>query len=366
MKDPIKALFEHYGAFDPELPVHWMLLYLTDSIVVLTLLTMIFALAAIGLRLQHNRHERHWAMLHRKWDNDVLDVLSGDHSPNDFRLLVEPGQELDFVRFLAPYAYRLRGTDLDILSQLARQYLPFIVKKLEHKSAGVRVWAINLLSLFGMPDHEAVIASKLSDKSPAVAMFAASSLLSHQRVQYIDSILNQLPRFDKWNINALADLLVRMGPRAVPILEQVYIDTKRPVRTRVIVAEALARCNAYSAVNAALLVLGSEENLDIIIATLRLLGSISQGRQIDSVAVLCKSSVDVLRITALRTLRQLGMKADLPIFRAAMDDRNPWAVRHAALALCDLGDRAFLQTIADNAQHPRHALAQQILAETKA
>lgn len=365
MNDPFRLLLEHYGAFDPANQSHWVLLYVSESILAFTLLTMVFALLAIGLRLQHNRHERHWQALHNKWDTDVLDVLSGDKSTADFRRLVEPGQELDFVRFLAPYAYRLRGSDLDILAQLAHQYLPHVVKRLAHKSAGVRIWAINVLSLFGMPAYEGDVASMLDDKSPAVAMFAASTLLSHQRIQYIDPILNQFGRFEKWNVNALADLLVRMGPKAVPVLEQVYIDTSRPVRTRVVVAEALTRCNAYSALNGALLVLGSETNQDILVATLHLIGSISQGRHLDSVRALCTSKDDVLRVNALRTLRQLGMQSDLPVFRAAMTDANPWVVRHAALALCDLGDRASLQAIADDAQHPRTILAQQILAETK-
>ncbi|MES2606633.1 MAG: HEAT repeat domain-containing protein [Pseudomonadota bacterium] len=365
MKDPVRTLLEQYGAFDPQSQSHWVLLILTDSILLLLLLTMLFALFAIVLRLQYNRHQRYWATLHRKWDTDVLDVLSGDQNPNDFRMLVERGQELDFVRFLAPYAYRLRGSDLAILAQLAQKYLPFVVPKLEHKSPGVRVWATNVLSLFGMPAQEETIARMLSDKSPAVAMFAASTLLSHQRLQFIDPILNQFHRFEKWNISALANLLVSIGPSAVPMLEQVYLDTSRPVRTRVVVAEALSRCNAYSAVNAALLVLGSEDDQDILIATLRLIGNICQGRHLESVKALCSSRVDVLRINAMRTLRQIGMQEDLPVFLAAMNDSNPWVVRHAALALCDLGGRASLQAIADDEQHTRSALARQILAETK-
>ncbi|HTQ99508.1 MAG TPA: HEAT repeat domain-containing protein, partial [Candidatus Acidoferrum sp.] len=332
------------------------------AIVVLTLMTIVFALLAIHLRFQHNRRDRGWQALRTRWDADILDVLSGDRGIDEFRRQVLPAQELDFIRFLAPYAYRLRGSDLDILAQLARHYLAHVEPMLAHRSPGVRIWAVNVLGLFGMPEKETVIASMLSDESPAVAMFAAGTLLSHQRTEFIDRIFDEFHRFHKWNTNALANLLVRAGPKAISSLERVYLDEKRPARTRVIAAEALGRCNAYSALNAALLVLGNENDVDILVATLHLLAHISQGRHIDAIRRICNSPNDVLRITAVRTLRTLGAHADLPAFRKAFTDVNPWVARHAALALRELGDNATLQTAADDEANPRCMMARQILA----
>lgn len=362
MTDPIRQFFERYGAFDPAESGHWLLLVLIDSIIVLTLFTIIFAVAAMLLRLQYNRHERKWQHLHRKWDRDLLEVLGGEASAEDFRLLVEKGQELDFVRFLAPYGYRLRGSDLERLATLARRYLPFVVERLQHPSPGVRLWAINVLDLFGMPAYEEAVASRLSDKSPAVAMFAATTLLSHQCIHYIEQIIDQLPRFDKWNINALASLLVRAGPAVQALLQEVYMDSRRPMRTRVIAAEALGRGNAYQALNAALLTLGSENNQDILVATLHLLACISQGNENDAVRALCRSPNDVLRINAMNTLRQLAKPIDLPLFHRGLEDSNPWVARHAAMALRDLGDTDTLRKVADDAQHPRAAVARYVLA----
>lgn len=362
MGDPIRQFFERYGAFDPAESGDWLLLVLIDSILVLTLFTVLFGLLAMLLRVQYNQHQRKWQQLHRKWDRDLLDVLGGDASADDFRMLVEKGQELDFVRFLAPYGYRLRGSDLETLGALARHYLPFVVERLQHNSPGVRLWAVNVLGLFGMPEQEEAIASRLSDTSPAVAMLAASTLLSHQRIHHIDRIIEQLPRFHSWNINALASLLVRAGPAVQGLLQDVYLDRQRPVRTRVIAAEALGRGNAYQALNAALLTLGSEDNQDIIVATLHLLACISQGRQIDSVRALCRSSNTVLRINAMSTMRQLAVPADLPLFRHGLEDSNPWVARHAALALRDLGDTDTLHKVAEDPQNPRAAVARYVLA----
>ena len=244
MRDPVRRWLEHFGAFNPALEQHWVLLGVTDAILLLTLMTLVFALMALYLRLQHNRRDRYWQALNRKWDADILNVLSGDRPMADFRQLVEDGQELDFIRFLAPFAYRLRGSDLDVLSQLAEPHLGHVERQLKHKSPGVRIWAINILGLFGMPAREDSIAAMLTDASPAVAMFAASTLLSHQRIDFLLKVIDQIHRFNKWNIHALADLLVRSGPKAVSIMTNVYLDTRRPVRTRVVVAEALGRCNA--------------------------------------------------------------------------------------------------------------------------
>ena len=364
MQDPLKSWLEHSGAFNPALPQHWVLLGVAEFILLLTLMTIAFALVTIYLRLQYNRRDRYSQALHRKWDKDILDVLSGDQNLADFRMLVESGQELDFIRFLAPFAYRLRGSDLDVLSELAQQYLGHVEQQLQHKRPGVRIWAINILGLFGMPARENSIAALLTDATPAVAMFAASTLLSHQRVQFVVKILEQMHRFNKWNIQALADLLVRTGPKAIPLMKNVYLDIRQPARTRVVVAEALTRCNAFSALDSALMVLGSETNRDVLVATLHLLGHISQGHPIKSIRMLCSSSDEILKITALRTLRQLAVQSDVPVFRAALTDANTWMVRQAAMALRDLGDLATLQAIASQSSHPRCMLARQILAES--
>ncbi len=363
MKDPVRSWLEHFGAFNPALPQHWVLLMLTDSILLLTLMTIIFALMAIILRLQFNRRERYWQMLNSKWDKDILDVLSGDRDIDDFRMLVESGQQLDFIRFLAPFAYRLRGSDLDILSQLAQPHLSHVEQRLQHKSPGVRIWAINILGLFGMPAKEDAIAALLTDRSPAVAMFAASTLLSHQRTRFVVPVIEQIHRFNKWNIHALADLLVRSGPKAIPMMINFYLDVRQPARTRVVIAEALGRCNAYSALNSAMLVLGSDTNRDVLVATMHLLGHISQGRHTDSIRMLCNSPDEVLKITALRTLRAMAVQSDVPLFRKALDDKNSWVARQAAMALRDLGDVAHLQALAARDDHPRCMLARQILAE---
>lgn len=362
MIDPVRSFFEHFDAYDVSVAEQRLLLFISDGILMLTLLSLVFALLAIMLRVQNMRHERRWQRLHEKWDTPLLDVLCGAGSSDEFLKLVGKGEELDFVRFLAPYGYRLRGSDLDILATLARHFLPFVIRRLQHSSPGVRVWAINVIDLFGMPACEKEVALRLDDSSPVVAMFAASTLMGHQRIQYIDKVIDQLSRFGNWNVNALASLLVRAGPAATGLIETVYIDRSRPLRTRIIAARALGNSNAYTALDSALLMLGSENDQDLLVATLHLLGRISQGRQIDSVRALCRSSNDVLRTNAMNTLRQLAIADDKPLFIKALQDPNPWVARQAAFALRDLGEIGTLQQIAADPDHPQTTLARYVLA----
>lgn len=364
MRDPVRTFLEQRQAFDPGSAEHWVLLVLSDSILVLTLLTLLFAALAISLRVQHYRHERLWKGLQKKWGNDILNVLSGETSATEYRKLVEKGEELDFVRFLASYAYRLRGSDLDVLSGLARDYLPFVIKRLRHKSPGVRIWAINVISLFGMPQYEVEMARLLEDRNSAVAMFAATSLLSHKCVQYIEPILRQFPRFQKWNVNALANLLVTIGPSVVPMLMKIYADRSSPLQTRVVIAEALGRCGAYAAADSGVRVLANESNRDLLIATLHMLGNVGMEEHLEQIRLCCASPDDVLRINAMQTMRKLGTQDDVPLFRKSLEqDGNIWVARQAALALKQFGDTSTLKKIAGNNQHPRSALTRQVLAQ---
>lgn len=103
----MQFIFERYFIFDSNSFEHSLLLLLSNSVLVLLAFTTAFGVLALWLRFQHNRHERLWRDLHKLWDEDILNVLSGDLSSIEFRRLVKPEHELNFVRFLAPYGWHL-------------------------------------------------------------------------------------------------------------------------------------------------------------------------------------------------------------------------------------------------------------------
>ncbi len=357
----MEYFYQKYMAFDGASFEQRLLLVLSDSVLVLLLLTFAFGMLALGLRLQHNRYERMWSGLYQLWEVDILDVLSGDMSPVEFRKLIKPEHELNFVRFLAPYGWRLRGSDLSTLKALAQHYMPHVARQLQHKDPGVRAWAVNVINLFGMPDYEFEIFKSLEDKASVVVMFAASTLLAQKRVHYIMPVMDHMQRFDKWNVNAMASLISGMGQDAVPVLESIYLNPNRDTRTRVVAALALANFGDYAIADAAAALLSSTRDTDFVVATLRLLSKVGLEHHRAAVKDLSVMPSEVLRINAMRTLRALCTQEDREFLLEAMNDESPWVARQAVAALKDLGAVDLLEKLVAEG-HPRSTLARQVLA----
>lgn len=358
----MEYFYEQYAGFDRASFEHRLLVALSDSVMILLALALAFALLALWLRWQHNRHERLWHDLHALWDADILNVLSGDMKPVEFRKLIKPEHELNFVRFLSHYGWRLRGSDLDVLKELVQHYMPHVARQLQHKDAGVRAWAVNVISLFGMPDYEFEVFKALEDDSAIVVMFAGSTLLAQKRAHYITPVLEHLQRFEKWNVNSVASLLSGMGPDAVPILENIYLNPNRGKRMRVVAALALANFADYAVANAAAAQLPGMTDVDLAAATLRLLASVGQPQHLPFVKELCTAPAEVLRINAMRTLRALCTQDERDFLMRMLDDPSPWVARQAIGALKDLGATDLLgQLVRTN--HPRAVLALQALGD---
>lgn len=357
----MENFFLQYRNFDSASFEYRLLFVMSNSVILLLVLTALFGFLALGLRWQHNRHDRMWRGLHELWDTDILNVLSGDMSAAEFRKLIKPEHELNFVRFLAPYGWRLRGSDLDVLKGLAQHYMPHVARQLRHKDPGVRAWAVNVISLFGMPEYEFEVFKALEDEAAVVVMFAASTLLAQKRTHYITPVLDHVQRFDKWNTKALASLLSAMGPDAVPVLKNIYLNPNRDKRARIIAALALANFADYTVADAAAAQLATTQDTDLLAATLKLLGQVGQSHHRAAVKDLCVAPQEVLRVNAMHTYRALCTQEDREFLRAALDDPSPWVARHAVAALRELGASDVLQGVAD-ANHPRAALALQALA----
>lgn len=355
-------LYAQYAAFEYDSFEYRLLVALSDSVVILLALTLAFALLALWLRWQHRRREQLWQKLHALWDADVLNVLSGDMKPIDFRKLIKREHELDFVRFIAQYGWRLRGSDLELLKELVQHYMPHAARRLKHREPGVRAWAVNVIGLFGMPEYEHEMFEALEDESAIVVMFAANTLLAQKRAHYIVPVLEQLQRFERWNVNALAKLIATMGADAIPILEQLYLDDKRDTRTRIVAALALAGFADYAIADAAAAMLPKLADVELKAATLRLLSRAGSPEHRHVVKKLCEAPKEVLRINAMRTLRALCTQEDREFLLQSLNDKSPWVARQAMRALRDLGATDVLEKLVRE-QHPRALLARQVFAE---
>jgi HEAT repeat protein len=338
-----------------------ILIALDVSIVILLFMSISFALLVIFLRIKNSFHEKTWAHLHKLWNVAVLEVLSGDLSADEFRRLIPQKHQLNFVRFLASYAYRLRGSDLKILSELAKPYLPHVIDQFKHRNSGVRAWAVNTINLLGMPQYENVIEKALDDKSPKVAMFAASALLKTQKLVYVEQILKSFHRFQHWNLNSLISLLSKIGSDAIPISRIVYLDRNENLRTRIVAAEVLKKLKDYAIADDVVEILDKETDRELLAASLRLISQVGQQKHRPIVLKLGKSPDDVIRINAVKALRQLCIDEDKTVFQQAIDDPSPWVAIQAAWGLKELGDLSFLNEMVAN-KHRRARLALQVMS----
>ena len=171
-----------------------------------------------------------------------------------------------------------------------------------------------------------------------------------------------MQRFDKWNVNSAASLLANMGRDAIPVLESIYLDPQRATRPRVVAALALANFTDYAVADAAAALLPECDDIELAVATLRLLSKVGQVHHRPYLKTLCESPVEALRIHALRTLRAVCTHEDSAFLLKMLDDPSTWVARQAIMALDAVGAKDLLEDIAGSG-HPRALLARQALGE---
>ncbi|MFT5351521.1 MAG: hypothetical protein ACI9MF_002344 [Gammaproteobacteria bacterium] len=358
----LNAFMQSILAFNSQDLSQQILVSLIVIISFLVFITCIFILFVLFKRLENNRHDHHWQSLHRLWDEDILNALCGDISPAEFQKKVQSGQELDCVRFLMNYASRLRGSDLEMLSQIAKPYLPMVLKKIQHKDVGVRVWVISVVDQFGMPDYEKEVIKALDDKEVVVSVFAANCLLSHNCTHLINTVLMQFSRYGNWNLTGLTTVLAKIGQDVLPVLENIFVDPDWDMKTRVVCTGVMLRLNHYAIADTAMQILKTEQANELTVAILRLLAGIGHQEHCQPVRQLCHNSKELVRVEAMRCLRAIGSKDDIPVFVRGVDDSSPWVALQAAGALFDIGAVGVLKDMIKE-HHPREVLAEQVLAE---
>ncbi|RJP19954.1 MAG: HEAT repeat domain-containing protein [Candidatus Omnitrophota bacterium] len=360
----------HFSVFsfplfpDPVYRDH-VLFYLSIAILILTLLTFIFAILAICLRIANEKKAARYQRIEEQWENEILEVLDGEKKAEDLWQKMEQEKDwLLFVDFLLRYARVLSGQEREILSQVAMPFLDSVARIAVTGDAERRAWAVKTLSVLGMPAYNQAIVAALGDSSPLVTMVAVRALMNKDYPEYIAVVLKHLHRYDTWSINYLASLLTDIGAEAVPFLRQTLVDRDTNPRTRAVAAEALRMLNDFAVADSIPAILEQESDRDLLCSSLRLLGQVGRPQHLTVIRKMCESPDDVVRANAMRTLGQLGESEDIPRLRSAFDDPFPWVAIHAAWGMWEMGSLELLEQFA-NSDHPRANLARQVLSEAK-
>lgn len=338
------------------------LVLLALSILIFFLLSLLLAGYTILLRFIHIKQKRRWEALESRWEQSLLEILSGGAPVDNLHHLVHKNERLYFVDFLQRFAQLLKGTDIDTLKSLARPYLEGIQRRLESKDAERRARAVQTLGILGLEIYADDIIRALDDPSPLVALVAARSLANRNHPQFIKPVIAKLHRFENWSPNYLISMLVSVGPDIIPDLRTSLTDSNIFPDVRAIICDALRELNDLGSADLANSILQNPVHRELSAACLRLLARSGRPSHLETIRTLIHSQDDVIRIQAIKALGQLGDVEDRKSLKEAILDSSPWVALQAARGLLETGGLSDLKAIADS-DRERSVLARQVLAE---
>lgn len=338
------------------------LLVLIAVVLGLLVISVLFSVQVLVLRIRHARREALEARLTERWEGPVLAAIADPDKVSDVHALVPPEYRLHFVHFVLDYARRVRGGERETLRRLVEPYLEEIAERTDHPRSEVRTRAVQTLGTLGLPRYAEEVLEGLDDPSPLVSMVAARYLARPEYPQYAGAIMEHLERFGGWNRRFLASMLATMGAEASPALRDGLTDEEQPAWLRVVYAEALRMQADARAAESAVEALRESEDRDLTASLLRLLAAVGRPEHVEVARSLCDSDDEIIRAQALHALGVLGDTTELPLLFAGMEDSSAWAALHAARGVRDAGGAEMLQEIArSDEEHAR--LAGQVLFE---
>ena len=334
--------------------------FLIAAIGVLFVLSVLLMLFVINLWAVNRFTDERWERVKTKWQKKVFQIImeEGRHET----LSVPQGDALDFVDFLSELSRRLKGDAVGALSGIARPHLPKVAGSLKSSNPDRRAWAVRVLGTFGLPQYEKHLELALKDASPTVRMIAFHHLILKGRSGAVESLLESLPAFGKWNANILGTLIAQLGPSVIPVVRKKFSDPSVPAQSRTILAIALQRLNDPQAAASAADILKTPQSRNLHAACLRILSGVGIKDHLPLIRSICYSKDSTLRALAASALGRLGDTGDRNILQELLFDPSPWAALHAARGLKAMSALNILHGLA-NLDHPRKTLAKQILME---
>ena len=339
--------------------IFWVLVLTT---LVLSGMAAFFALFTFLLRLKNEHEARIWAGLEQRWGPPNLGVLMEEAHPSSLHPLVKKGEEIHFLEFVFEYAQRLKSAERDLLSEATRPYLPLILPRLKHRRIGIRARAVQTLGTLGLPEYAEAVRDAIQDPAPYVAAIAARHLAHEVGPKAADDVCRGLARFTNFRIWYLVDMVVAMGPPAIPAIRKTLADPDMPVQSRAVVAHALSVLRDLGSADLAANIAIGERDPTFLAALLRLLGQVGTPKHAISAREHLESPEFFVRAAATRTLAELGTAEDLPMLVERLNDPSSWVKMAAAKGVYRLGGKAALTALIDP-DDPASPWFRQVLAE---
>ena len=328
------------------------------SLLILIMLTFIWVL--VRLRRGNERIRRKRSALEEIWQPFILEVLSGNEGPEVLWRMVIQEDTMHFLDVLLRYYRRFEGRERADILTLARPYIPNLVDIFESDIPEERAKAVQLLGVFGLDRYGEQLTGALNDPSLLVAMNAARALANSRYPEYGKYIIEVMPRFEIFSANLRASLLAACGQEIIPLLRKTFASSGQPIIVRRAAGEALLDLADPLAVIMASHFVETEDDPDILIASLQILET--HGRLEDKTKIhpLLFWTDAAVRIHAAKAMVSLATQADRAILRDIFDDPDAWISMHATRGLRNIGAKHMLQSMAES-EHPRSEFARQYL-----
>lgn len=325
-------------------------------------LAVFFALFTLLLRIKSEREGRRWKAVMARWEPVLLDVLTEQVDPSNLRNDVHPGEEILFLEFVLDYAQRLRSAERELLRAAAGPYLHLVKPRLKHRRIGIRASAVQTLGTLGLPEFAEEVKGAIHDPSPYVAAIAARHLAHDVGAEIADELCAALDRFRNFRTWYLVDMVVAMGPAAIPSIRKTLADPDVPTRTRSVVAHALSVLRDLGSADLAANIAVGERDPAFLASLLRLLAQVGTSHHAISAREHLDNPEFFVRAAATRTLAELGTKEDLPLLVQMLSDPSSWVKLAAAEGVYELGGKKTLQALAQK-HDPAAPWFRQVLAE---
>lgn len=339
--------------------VFWALILTTLALVVLA---GFFVAFTILLRFQNEREARTWERVTSRWEPLILEVLTEQLDPKQLQEEVGPGEEVVFLEYILRYAQRLKSGEQDLLQEAVTPFLPAIVPRLQHRRIGVRARAVQTLGTLGLPEYTEDLKTAIQDPSPYVAAIAGRLLAHEVGAASAADLCASLARFQNFRTWYLVDMVVAMGPGAIPAIRETLADPDMPTRTRAVVAHALSVLRDLGAADLAANIAVGERDPQFLSSLLRLLSQVGTAEHAISAREHLESPEFFVRAAATKTLAELGSEDDLPLLVEMLSDESTWVKMAAARGVYRLGGKATLYALTEG-EDPSSPWFRQILAE---
>ena len=315
-----------------------------DTTLVVGTLVVVLALYALTSRWLSDRGQVRAARLRLLMQQALSDYLQAQLSLADTAQVLAVDRPLALGMLLG--VANSRGIDVQHLLHPLFEHFEFEqeeLRDLDKRDIGRRIRAANHLGYIGGKAAVSALLAALQDEQLEVRLAAAQSLVQMGHVDAVLPILEALTLPGRWAQQRATELLYRMGPAAVPALQQFLAnrDAQATAGMRVVAIHVIGMLSALAAPSSICDSLASDD-CEIRVAAARALGGIGDpaviGRLIDAL----DDSAWEVRSQVAKSLGKLALgnsrgDAVTPALERALSDSAWWVRYNAAQALAELG-----------------------------